>query len=98
MLTHVYGAKCVSHCVVCTWTERFSAGKISFEDGHCAGRPVSVRNERTVLLLKNLIEENPHITIHEIRERFDVSIGTEKIVSDDLNLKEKSWQDVYSVS
>ena len=73
-MTHVYGANCVSHR-----TEGFRAGKVCFENGHRAGRPVLVRNEQTVL------EE---IHIREIHESRDISIcTTERIVRDCLNLK-----------
>ena len=50
-LTHVYGVNCVWHCIVCRWIEEFGAGKVSFEDGHYVGRPVSDRNEQTVLFV-----------------------------------------------
>ena len=73
------------------------AGKVSFEDDHRQGCPVSVRNEQTVLVIKKLIEENPHISICE---RCDVSIGTaERVVHGDLNLKKKkSRQGGYPMS
>ena len=40
--------------------------------------------------MKKPIEENPHITIREICDRGDVSIGTaERIVRGNLSLKKK---------
>ena len=60
-------------------------GKVSCEDSHRQGRPVSLRSEHAVLFVKKLIEENPHTAIREI---CDVSIGTaQRIVRDDLNLR-----------
>ena len=76
-LTRVYGANCLSHFLVCRLTEGSRAGTVSFEDGHRAGHPISVRND-----------EIPHVTICEICNRYYFSIGTaERIDCDDLNLE-----------
>ena len=76
--------------VVYRWIEVLRAGKVSSEDGHRPVRPVSVKNEQTVLLVKKPIEKNPHKTICEMCEKYDVSIDTAKrIVRDDLNMKKK---------
>ena len=65
-LTNVCGAKCASYRTICRWIERFRAGKVSFEDCHHPGHPVSVKNEQTVLFfLKKLVKEDPHTTIRE---------------------------------
>lgn len=85
-LTDVYGASCVSY--ICRWTEGFRAGKVSLEDGHCPSCLVLVSNEQTVLFVKKLVQEDPHVTIHEICKRFDISIGTaERSAHNDVNLR-----------
>ena len=53
-LTHVYRASCISHCAVCRWIDGFRAGKVSFEDGHLQGGPVSVRNKQSVLFDRDM--------------------------------------------
>ena len=47
-LTHtsICGANCVLHRTVCRWTEGFIAGKVSFKDGPCLGRPASARTSK----------------------------------------------------
>ena len=88
-MTDAYGANCVSHWTICGWIEGFWAGKVSFEDGHCPGRPVSARTEQTVHSVKKDTYWKKSTYNCKICERGDVSIGTaEKIVHDDLNLEE----------
>ena len=50
-----------------------------------SGRPISVQDENTMMFVKKMVEEDPHITIQEISERTDLALGTVKrIFEDDL--------------
>ena len=44
--------------------------------------------ENTLMFVKKMVEEDPHITIQEISERTDLALGTvERILRDDLGLR-----------
>ena len=77
-LIDVCGAQYVSYHTMCRWIEKFRAGKVSFEDGHHLGPPVSDKKEQTMLFVKKIIEEDPHKTIREISERCNASVDSAK--------------------
>lgn len=87
-LMAVYGEECVTYRTVCRWIQHFREGKIDLKDEHRKGRPTVARNEQTVLLVKKVVEDDPHISIREISETYALSYGTvERILRDDLKLK-----------
>lgn len=90
-LKAVFGDSCVSYRTVCRWVEQFRSGKTSFEDKDHSGHPTSVRDEHTLMFVKKMVEEDPHITTREINERTDIALGTvQRILRDDLDLRKAS--------
>ena len=87
-LKAVYGESCASYRTVARWVEQFKNGKTSVKDEDWSGCPISVWDENTLMFVKKMVEEDPHITIQEISERTDLAHGTvERILQDDLGIR-----------
>ena len=84
----VFGDNCVSKSTVYRWIESFVTEQAPSSSGIGPGRPLSARNERNIAHIKSLIEEDPHMTIRELSEACDLSIGTiHSILHEDLQMR-----------
>ena len=97
-LIDVCGAQYVSYHTMCRWIEKFRAGKVSFEDGHHLGPPVSDKKEQTMLFVKKIIEEDPHITFMKYLKDATLQLTQLKEMCTMVLTWEKSWQDGHFIS
>ncbi|CAF1395072.1 unnamed protein product [Adineta steineri] len=82
-LTTAYGQDAVSYRTVARWIERFSNEREGLEDNPRSGRPLSAITQRNIDEVKDLVNDDPHITIDYIADILDISHG-----SVDTNLKQ----------
>jgi hypothetical protein len=68
------------------WYARFLGGQQSIHDDKLSGRPNVTSNH--VAVIEELLDNDRRITIREIHERSDCSIGTvHRIIHDELNMR-----------
>jgi [histone H3]-lysine36 N-dimethyltransferase SETMAR len=54
------------------WFQKFRSGDFRLEDGHYSGRP----REFDIDFLRTMVETDPRLTIQEMSERLNASVGT----------------------
>ena len=87
-LQAVYGTDCVSYRTVCKWVEQLGAGRAPSDWGNRAERVLPARNEQNIAYMKRLIEEDPNLTVRELSEACELSIGTiNSILHKDLHMR-----------
>lgn len=87
MLQKAYGDKAMKKTSVYEWYRRFQCGQESLSDNARTGRPKSVTSKH-VSEIKDLLDKDRRITIREIEERTDCSIGTiYNIIHNELNMR-----------
>ncbi len=67
-LVTAYGKDAYSYDTVVKWIGRFKAGKIDIEDGFRSGRPITATNKLNISIVKDLIDNDPHISYNKIEE------------------------------
>ena len=78
----------VSYPTVVEWLRRFKEGRTSLEDDPRIGRPVTEATDGNIAIIRELIDENPHISIRYIVFETGISYGTvSRIIHDELKLK-----------
>jgi transposase len=75
-LITAYGQGVVSYSTVAHWIHRFSNGTESLEDDPRCGRPLSVITQQNIDAVRDLVNEDPHITIDYIATLLDISHGS----------------------
>ncbi|KAI6650686.1 Transposase [Oopsacas minuta] len=87
-LEEVYKDTALPYSTVVDWARRFREGRVSIEDGARIGRPVSSTNDKNILEVSALLEEDPHITLVEIADAVGISTGTaQAIVHDNMKFR-----------
>jgi hypothetical protein len=65
-LTTAYGQGVASYRTVAWWIERFSNEQQSLEDNPRSGRPITVITQQNIDAVKDLANDDPHISIDYI--------------------------------
>lgn len=87
-LSDAWGDGYVSYPTVGEWLRRFKEGRTSLEDDPRIGRPVIEATDGNIAIIRELIDENPHISIRYIVFETGISYGTvSRIIHDELKLK-----------
>ena len=90
-LQQVYGDSSPSKSVVYEWINRFKDGREDLKDNPREGRPSTAKNERTVALVQNLVEEDRRITVDAIAYEVGISHGSAySILNENLGLSKLS--------
>ena len=90
-LQTVYGYHAPKKTCVYKWMERFRAGREAVEDDEGRGRPTTSKNEKNVDSVRSLVEEDRRLTICEIAQAVNISIGSaHSILTKDLGLSKLS--------
>ena len=75
---------------VYNWFKEFGFGRRSLEDSDRCGRPKSVTIEENVTRVKELIEENPRITVEEMKDTLNLTTGSmDRILHSHLNVRKR---------
>ena len=76
---------------VCKWFGRFRDGQESLNDDERNGRPSTSRNDDNIAAIKTVIRGNRHLTIREIAEESNLSLGSvQAILTEDLKMRRVS--------
>ena len=67
-LVTAYAKDAYSYDTVAKWIGRFKAGKIDIEDGFRSGRPITATTKLNISIVKDLIDNDPHISYNQIEE------------------------------
>ncbi|XP_053391639.1 protein GVQW3-like [Mercenaria mercenaria] len=87
MLEKAYGMKAMKKSQVYEWYGRFKNGRDSVMDEPRSDRPTSITS-RHVTEIKGLLELDRRITIREVSDKVDCSIGTvHDILHNKLNMR-----------
>ncbi|CAF1510471.1 unnamed protein product, partial [Rotaria sp. Silwood1] len=87
-LTTAYGQGVVSYCTVTRWIQRFSNEQESFEDNPRSGRPITAITQQNIDAVKDLVNDDPHISIDYIAAILDISHGSvDAILKQHLGLR-----------
>ena len=90
----VWDTKTPSYDTVCRWIRNFQSEKReSFSDEPRSGRPSSVCTQESVAMIKELVEEDHHLSVRELSRQSGISIGSVHSI-----LRQKLlYRNVYSV-
>jgi histone-lysine N-methyltransferase SETMAR len=84
----VFADEAPSFRTVARWSKWFREGREETEDETRTGRPITETTSENIEQVQSLINDDPYITIEELKARTDLSHGTiQRIVSDHLNLR-----------
>ena len=90
-LIFVMGDSAPSIRTIYRWIERFSTGSESLEDEHRSGRPITAFTSQNIQLVKDLIEEDPHISYSRLEAYTSLNRNTlVKIIHEALNLSKRA--------
>ncbi|CAF2997199.1 unnamed protein product [Rotaria sp. Silwood2] len=90
-LTTAYGQGVVLYSTVAHWIHRFSSGRESLEDDPRSGRPIAIITQQNIDAVKDLVQDDPHISIDYIADILDISHGSVyTILKEHLKLKKIS--------
>ncbi|CAF1523130.1 unnamed protein product [Rotaria sp. Silwood1] len=90
-LTTAYGQGVVAYRTVAHWVHRFSSGRESLDDDPRSGCPLSVITQQNIEAVKDLVNEDPHISIDYIADILDISHGSvDTVLKQHLKLKKVS--------
>ncbi|XP_025421236.1 protein GVQW3-like [Sipha flava] len=86
-----FGNVALSRGVTFDWFKRFKDGRISIEDDHRPGRPLTSKTNDTIILVREKIRSDRRLTVREVANEVGISIGTcHSILSDELGMKRVS--------
>lgn len=86
-LQKTYGPKALARTTVFRWHRWFSEGRSAIADASRSGRPASVVTKDYVLQVKAYLDHDRRITIREISESLDISVGlAQAIISKQLGM------------
>jgi hypothetical protein len=63
-----YGKDAYSYDTVVKWIDRFRTGKIDIDDAFRSGRPITATSSLNISIVKDLIDNDPHISYNQIEE------------------------------
>ena len=72
-LVTVYGDQASSESTV-KWSLRFREGRVSIGDNPRMGQPVIATTSNNIVLLAEMCNSNPHITVEQLAVALDVSM------------------------
>ena len=89
-LSKCFGDTAPSIKTVYNWFKEFGFGRRSLEDSDRCGQPKSVTIEENVTRVKELIEENPRITVEEMMDTLNLTTGSmDRILHSHLNVRKR---------
>ena len=92
-LATTYGHGTVSYRTVARWDYRFPSGRESIEGDPRQGRPIIVVTQKRIDAVKDLVNEDPHISIDYLAYILDISHGSvDTILEQHLRLKKRLSQ------
>ena len=80
----VLGPNTVSYATVTKWYRNFKFGVKSFDDAERVGAPVTVTTEENVIAIKELLKEDPRITLRQISEILRISTESSRHILRDI--------------
>ena len=98
-LATTYGHGTVSYRTVARWDYRFPSGRESIEGDPRQGRPIIVVTQKRIDAVKDLVNEDPHISIDYLAYILDISHGSvDTILEQHLRLKRDSHNGYLIIS
>jgi len=79
-LTAAYGQDVVSYRTVAHWVHRFSSGREPLEDDPRSGHPITVITQQNIDAVKDLVNDDPHISMDFIATILDISHDSKNII------------------
>ena len=77
-----------SHMTVWRWVDRFKHGIEDLEDNNRPGAPITATIPQNIEAVRQLINDDPHISLHQLEAQTSLSYGTiERIIHDHLQLR-----------
>ena len=61
---------------VYNWIERFRDGRETVEDDEGRGRPKTLKNNKKIDFVRNLVKEDERLTVYQIAETVGISVGS----------------------
>ncbi|CAF1455264.1 unnamed protein product [Rotaria sp. Silwood1] len=87
-LYSVYGDQAPSLRTVERWSKLFRDGREELEDTARPRRPITETTSENIEQIRQLIDDDPYLTIEELQEQTDLSYGTiHRIITNHLNLR-----------
>ena len=87
MLVKAYGDAAMKRTALHKWYSRYENGYESVMDEQRSGRPTSITSQK-VQEIKELLDKDRRITVREVSQRVDCSVGTvHTIIHDNLNMR-----------
>ena len=87
MLVKAYGDAAMKRTAFHKWYSRYENGYESVMDDQRSGRPTSITSQK-VQEIKELLDKDRRITIREVSQRVDCSVGTvHTIIHENLNMR-----------
>ena len=87
MLVKAYGDAAMKRTALQKWYSRYENGYESVMDEQGSGRPTSITSQK-VQEIKELLDKDRHITVREVSQRVDCSVGTvHTIIHDNLKMR-----------
>ncbi len=79
-LTAAYEQDVVSYSTIAHWVHRFSIERESLEDDPRHGRPIIVVTQQNIDAVKDLVNDDPHISMDFIANSLDISHDSKNII------------------
>ena len=90
-LEAVCGPNAPSRATIYNWIRAFKAGKNNREDAHRSGRPFTSTNPEQVAAVRELVRDDPRMSISEVSEQVGISFGSvQTILKEELGLSKLS--------
>lgn len=75
-LVAVYRDECPSWSTIKRWVNEFQSGRTSVMDEERPGRPVEIDEDKTIMDLEKIVQEERRITTRQLTMRLNISKGT----------------------
>jgi hypothetical protein len=86
MLPEAFGEHTLSRTAVYEWHSCFKVGQVSFEDDEHSGCRSTSKTTENIEKIRELINEDRRLTIHELADTAGISHGVCQILTEHLNL------------
>lgn len=87
MLREAFGEYAMSRTQVYTWFSKFKNGVMSTEDAKRSGRPTTIKTDTNFQRVKELIRKDNNLSVREISNKLNISLGSVQRILNDLNLR-----------
>lgn len=88
LLSTVFDNQAPSLSTVKRWFARFKLGLFDLDDQPSTGRPISSITDRTIALVKQMVDEDRRVTVQEIEKEVGIAHSTVlKILHDELKMR-----------